>query len=253
MPDFPMFEFELDPRLRSRLISAAHPGKLIVDALAYKIRAKLFGRKSQSEPISFHNGLVLFDGPDLHGGGRDVGQFLFRLLHERGIQRCRRLFEFCAGPGYVGYYLLSLGMCETLCLADVNPRALEVARRTAAYNGLDHLVTIHQSDVLDSIPPDERWDLVIGFPPGDQPASPEAASIIYHDPDWQLHRRFYSSIRRFMQPNGHVFLVENMTCSHPRVFEEMIREAGGTPVGSPLMTDIRGRTTDFYCAISQWP
>ena len=66
-----------------------------------------------------------------------------------------RCFEFCAGPGFIGFMLLAAGICDTLVLGDVNPRAVAAARATLAESSNAHLrrrVTVYHSDVLADIP-----------------------------------------------------------------------------------------------------
>src|SRR6266567_986061 len=60
----------------------------------------------------------------LDGGGSSFGQEYIPFLRDRGMPRQARVFEWCAGPGFIGFSLLGFGLCETLCLADVNPEAL---------------------------------------------------------------------------------------------------------------------------------
>jgi tRNA1(Val) A37 N6-methylase TrmN6 len=76
------------------------------------------------------------------------------------MPRQSRVFEWCAGPGFIGFALLGYGFCDTLCLADV-----KACRLTVTQNGLAERVTVYHSDNLDGIPPSERWDLVVGNPP----------------------------------------------------------------------------------------
>ena len=47
-------------------------------------------------------------------------------FRETGLHS-RRLFEWCAGPGFIGFALLADGLTGTLVLADVNPLAMQVA------------------------------------------------------------------------------------------------------------------------------
>ena len=101
---------------------------------------------------------------ELDGGGGRYGQdyidFVTTRLGPRG-----RAFEWCAGPGLIGFSLLGHGLCETLCLADVNPAAVEACEETVRRNGLEDVVDVYLSDGLDDIPAHERWDLVVGNPP----------------------------------------------------------------------------------------
>ena len=57
----------------------------------------------------------------LDGGGSTFGQDFVPLLRKRGMPKAPRAFEWCAGPGFIGFSLLAHGLCDTLCLADVNP------------------------------------------------------------------------------------------------------------------------------------
>ena len=95
----------------------------------------------------------------LDGGGSTFGQDFVPLLRKRGMPKAPRAFEWCAGPGFIGFSLLAHGLCETLCVADVNPEAVAACRRTVARNGLKSKVAVYQSDNLNDIPASEQWDL----------------------------------------------------------------------------------------------
>jgi hypothetical protein len=82
-------------------------------------------------------GLRVSTKPHLDGGGSTFGQDFIPLLRRRGMPKAARAFEWCAGPGFIGFSLLAHGLCETLCLADVNPEAVAACRRTVARNGLE--------------------------------------------------------------------------------------------------------------------
>src|SRR5262249_328153 len=101
----------------------------------------------------------------LDGGGRTFGLGYLSLFRDLNLPRQQRIFEWCAGPGFMGFGLLGYGFCDTLCLADINPEAIEACRRTVAENGLADRVAIYSSDNLDGIAPTEQWDLVVGNPP----------------------------------------------------------------------------------------
>lgn len=198
---------------------------------------------------------------DLSGGGPGYIDGYFRaLLGIDGAVPCKRVFEFCSGPGYIGYALLGAGFCEELTLADVNPESVELARRTAVENGVADRVATYVADALDGIASEERWDLVVGNPPHFLPEQPPAqlphgldtTSIIYFDPDWEVHRKFYLRVREFMRPGGLVVMLEDGTGSTAEDFLEMIRDGGGEFVGASPELDVRGNETDNYYVISRW-
>ena len=162
--------------------------------------------------------------PHLDGGGSTFGQEFIPLLRRRGMPKAARAFEWCAGPGFIGFSLLAHGLCETLCLADVNPEAVAACRRTVARNRLENKVAIYQSDNLENIPRSEQWDLVVSNPPHFIDSG--IGQLRYHDPDWRVHRGFFGKVARHLAPGGVVVLQENNAGSTPATFAAMIVQAG---------------------------
>jgi len=62
----------------------------------------------------------------LDGGGSTFGQNFLPFLDQRGMPHQGRVFEWCSGPGFMGFSLLAFGFCDTLCLVDINPLAVLV-------------------------------------------------------------------------------------------------------------------------------
>ena len=244
--------YGLDPRLQPPLVSEMYGGRILAKALWRKVLRRLFGYGRGFEPAAVYNGLVVFHRPELNGGGLTHGQNVPRVLLEFGLKRCERLFEFCAGPGYIGYNLLANGFCERLVLSDINPEAVGAAQYTAKFNGVEHLVEIYLSDGLDQIPADERWDLVVANPPAFGRRVESEPDLIAYDAEWALHRRFYASVKKFMKPGGHAVMVEDLGYSTPEVFEPMIRAGGGRLVATLPGTDLRGNRFEKYYILSAW-
>jgi SAM-dependent methyltransferase len=160
----------------------------------------------------------------LDGGGRTSGMEYLPLFHDLGMPLQPRVFEWCSGPGFIGFALLGHGFCDTLCLADINPEAVEACRLTLAQNALAERVTVYQSNNLEDIPSSEQWDLVVGNPPHFIDISP--GELRFHDQDWTLHRRFFATIGRFLKPSGMIVLLENNRGSTADTFRSMIEAAG---------------------------
>jgi hypothetical protein len=161
----------------------------------------------------------------LDGGGRAFGQAFIPFLCARGMPRLGRVFEWCAGPGFIGFSMLGHGLCESLCLADINREAVAACRRTIAANRLGERVSVYQSDNLDGIPQSERWDLVVSNPPHFNEASGDLRSA---DGGWRTHRGFFAAVGAFLKPGGVVLLQENNAGSTPEDFRPLIEEAGLT-------------------------
>jgi predicted RNA methylase len=176
----------------------------------------------------------------LDGGGRTGGLDYLPLFRDLGLPPQARVFEWCAGPAFVGFALLGYGFCETLCVADINPEAVQACRRTVTANGLASRVTVYHSDNLDDIPPTERWDLVVGNPPHFADRSP--GQLRYHDADWQLHRRFFARVDGFLKPGGMIVLLENNLGSTAETFRGMIEAAGFSIV---FVRNDEGRRTPY--------
>ena len=248
--------YRLDNYIPERLVEEMCDGRMLSRLLVRKLSRRVVPRaltKQQPETIvTSYAGIAVFDRPDLHKGGLSFGQDFPRVLNELGVRRVGRLFEYCAGPGYIGYSLLANGWCESLALADISPEAVAAARRTAGHNQLDDRVAVYESDALDRIPAEERWDLVVSNPPHFLPDGSAPDDIQVFDDGWKVHARFYESVGRHMNPGGLVVMVENAAGSDPRLFEGMIRDGGGSPLKVHEGTDVNGRPNGLYYQVSKW-
>lgn len=145
-----------------------------------------------------------------------IAEFFRTRLSLGGGHRFRKAYEWCSGPGFIGFALLGAGICEKLCLADINPRALECVRRTVRRNGLEDRVTFYLSDNLKSLPADEQFDLVVSNPPWFYAINPEHPlyaklrdDLRPNDPGWKLHEEFFTGIGRHLADGGLVCMSEN--------------------------------------------
>lgn len=133
--------------------------------------------------------------PPLDGGGASLARTVRRLLRDKGLGRRKCCFEWCCGPGFLGFQALKFGFCEELVLADVNPRVEAGIRRTTRENGFEGRVRFYLSDNLKNVPSNEKFDLVLGNPPWAYREIPGLANpLIPNDPGWQLHRNFFGDI-----------------------------------------------------------
>lgn len=244
----------------------AFPGRDLLRALRKKYFRGLAFKLGLSKKKDYgyeravnYNGVVVFDRPELHGEGITIGQDYVRALLELGFKRCENIYEFCSGPGYIGYSLLAQGFCEKLTLADINPEAVKIARKTAKYNNIEHLVNIYESDVFDQIPETEKWDLVVSNPPH-FPLSMEMGNtevgeqnLKAYDKDWAIHKKFYAGIKKHMKPGGHVVIQENTQGGMDvETFRAMIEDNGGKVIDWVQSKDVTGDTNPMYYLVSQW-
>ncbi|MFA7481010.1 MAG: hypothetical protein WC314_10945 [Vulcanimicrobiota bacterium] len=140
--------------------------------------------------------------PPLDGGGssqaRVFHQYLLR--QDRCFETC---FEWCSGPGFLGFSTLWSGMCKELVLADINPAVVPGILRTIEENALQGKVRYYISDNLQSVPAAERFDLVLGNPPWAYREIPELPNpLIPNDPEWNIHRSFFRQLGPYLNPNA---------------------------------------------------
>lgn len=126
-----------------------------------------------------------------------------------------RVFEWCCGPGFIGYSILASGLARTACFADVNARAVQCVRLTAETNHLEDAVSAYVSDNLQSVPPSEQFDLVVGNPPsycGLNPRHPlfhrYRDDLRPNDPGWRVHREFFRTIGGHLRPGALMIIGE---------------------------------------------
>jgi hypothetical protein len=168
------------------------------------------------------NGMRVHYVHRLDGGGSAFGQEYVPYLRNRGMPRQMRTFEWCAGPGFIGFSLLGGGLTETLCLADINPEAVAACRRTIADNAVGTRVDVYVSDNLASIPHSEQWDLVVGNPR----IIPTSASAIFGG---TIRSGAFTALSSGgsapLKPGGVIVLQENSQGSTAETFPEMIAQA----------------------------
>jgi methylase of polypeptide subunit release factors len=204
-------------------------------------------RMRRSRRVSY-GGIEIRYRPEHDGGGTAFGQDYIPFLRALGMPKQQRVFEWCCGPGFIGFSLLGNGLCESLCLADINSAVIASCHRTISANGLGDRAAAYQSDNLKKIPPDEKWNLVVGNPPHfiDQ----HEAEIRAHDPGWQVHREFFATVSNFLAKDGVIVLQENNRGSTVDSFRKMIAASGldivFTSGDSPTLTQ---KSAIYYIGI----
>jgi methylase of polypeptide subunit release factors len=161
---------------------------------------------------------------ELDGGGTEFGQQFIPFLKSRGMPKQKRVFEWCSGPGFIGFSMLGHGLCETLCLSDINPAAVSSCQHSVRVNELSDRVSVYQSDNLKNIPHTEIWNLIVSNPPHfvDQ----YEGDIRAHDPDWQIHKNFFGMVSDHLAEEGVIVLQENNRGSTVETFRSMIEQSG---------------------------
>jgi ribosomal protein L3 glutamine methyltransferase len=77
----------------------------------------------------------------------------------------RRIVDLCTGSGCIGILAALVFPEAEVTLVDIDPAALDLARRNVALHGLADRVRVVDSDLFDGLPPEARFDLVLSNPP----------------------------------------------------------------------------------------
>ncbi len=93
-----------------------------------------------------------------------IGPMLRRRLRPWLKRDPATVLDLCCGSGCIGIAAAVAFPEARVDLADVDPQAVELARRNVALHGLEERVRVHQSDLFESLPP-ARWDLILSNPP----------------------------------------------------------------------------------------
>lgn len=195
----------------------------------------------------------------LDGDGRSMAEAFVEMLKANFSDRipfdC--CYEWCSGPGFIGFAVLAAGLCKRLVLADINIEAVKLAKQTVINNGLENQVTVYHSDNLKSIPKDEMFDLVVSNPPNYYCLNPQhpsyarlAGDLRPNDPEWSIHRDFYAHIANHLNEDA-VLCIEEVDPFASKCF--MPNAGENSPLWGPEPFDIRPREPilDFREMIAQ--
>lgn len=161
---------------------------------------------------------IVFYYPELDGDGTNQAYSFIKYIKNTYSpnKKFKRVFEWCSGPAFIGFSLLFEGICEELCLADINPTAISCVQETIRYNNLENKVVCYVSNNFQNIPYKEKFDLVVSNPPNYY-----SINVAHHDyewlqgdlrpndPGWNIHRDFYSNVYPYLN-SGAILLIEEV-------------------------------------------
>ncbi|MGH1431688.1 MAG: methyltransferase [Neptuniibacter sp.] len=174
------------------------------------------------------NNINIYFHPNHNGGGMDFGQDYIKVIAQRYGKPFNKVYEFCSGPGFIGFSLLGAGQAEHLILSDLYEPLNEVIEKTVESNGLEGRVNFYNMPGVKELPEGEI-DLVVSNPPHfltEQSWLGHIENRIYIDENWEVHREFYHNIASKLSDDGIVLFQENALGSGLHDFELMISEGG---------------------------
>jgi methylase of polypeptide subunit release factors len=175
------------------------------------------------------NKIKVFYDENINGGGREsIYDFLsvVKLLSNDNVNY-KRVMEWCSGPGFPGFGLLSLLELEKLVLVDIHKPVQEYIDMTVKTNNLKCVEFINSYNF--NHVPKQKFDLIIGNPPHfciDPFNKLYDDSRKYKDENWDIHRNFFENVSDYLEDDGRIILQENCWGSGPEVFRQMIESNG---------------------------
>lgn len=124
-----------------------------------------------------------------------------------------KILEMCSGPGFMGFYLNFEGYADELYLSDINLENELYIKETINQNSLTNTKFIN-SNVFDSFNDDIIFDTILINPPHYSTPRPggykdEYEKLISLDLDMNIHKNFFTQVKKFMNDDSRIVLVEN--------------------------------------------
>jgi len=147
--------------------------------------------------------------PSLDGGGIALAPVFEEILKDK---RFSTAFEWCAGPAWIGLWLLEKGICSELVTGDINSKSVGMVKKTVAKHNYN--ARAYMSDNLEGIPSNEKFDLVIANPPNYCNIQEEHSfgflrnDLRPSDIDWAIHNKFYDSIGPYLADDATMYISE---------------------------------------------
>jgi methylase of polypeptide subunit release factors len=151
-----------------------------------------------------------------------------------GDRHFNNCFEWCSGPGFIGFELLSENICNNLFLADIYQPALAAINKTAWSLPERYRFKVNSAHIkgIADLPTDWKFDLVVGNPPhwnhnvGAFITNMRCRDRLCQDEDWNLHREFFKNIGPHLNDGAVILLQEQPLASGPNMFKAMIEDVG---------------------------
>ena len=185
-------------------------------------------------------GLDILHTADLDGWGTRMAPWFDKILRpEFGDGNpARACLEWCAGPGFIGLYLLKRGICDHITLVDNSHKAILFAQHAIKTHGLENRAVAYLRDNLMNMPRSAGpFDLVFGNPPffpwNTTHIVNSPGRHLMSDPQYATHRRFYRQVGRHMTAQARMYIVEyepyKMNTTH--TFRSMARSGNLSTCG----------------------
>jgi methylase of polypeptide subunit release factors len=187
------------------------------------------------------NDIEIFYEEHMDGGGTIFGQDYIRIINGRYNKKFNNCLEWCSGPGFIGFSLLSNKICNNISFIEFyNPSIKSLEYNKNINKKYSNKIKIYKSNSILKIPKEEKFDLIVGNPPH---FSSDLEFLNYLkekyrkemeifgndirltvDSNWNTHKNFFKYISKNLSTNGVILLQENNYGSNQKLFSYFIEK-----------------------------
>lgn len=140
--------------------------------------------------------------------------------------------EWCSGPGFIGFRLLSDGLIKSITMLDCYQPSLSACEKTWEHRPdrlADNTMNIICGSTVSSLG-DKMFDLIVANPPNFINEETEGLSLdvvrLTRDPGMRAHTDFFLNIKKNLKPNGIILLLKAQGGSNPLDHKPAIEQGG---------------------------
>lgn len=115
------------------------------------------------------------------------------------------VLDVCTGSGVIAVFSAYNG-AEKVVALDVNPEAVEAAKKNAKLHGLGDVIDVRLSNMFDALRKDEQFDVITGNLPFRNKLAADYVESSQWDTNLNAHKRFFAEVNNYLKPNGKVYI-----------------------------------------------
>ena len=171
------------------------------------------GHIGMMSDLHFANKIRIIWEVGLDGGGSTQYLDFLDYLLSTG-KKYNSGLEWCSGLGAIGFSILDADICENMVFMDSYGPAEEYTLYNAKENNISDRVKFFGVDMIQKLPKDIKFDLVMGNPPHCESIPKEITDVNVHaerlvlDRNWDIHREFFQNIPNYLNPGADIILSE---------------------------------------------